>query len=106
MKKTYRSPFLALNVKRRNEPVATDNVCCDTFTTQNGSKCAQAFVVTKTLVFDIYGMNSDKKIVNNLEDNIRQRGAMYKLILDIENSEISLRVKDTIRALLSDDWKH
>ena len=40
MKKTYRSHFLALNIKRRNEPVATDTVYYDTHVIDGGSKCA------------------------------------------------------------------
>ena len=60
MKKTYRSPFPALNVKRRNEPVATDTVYCDNPEVDDDSTCAQLFIGTKTLVTDVYGMKSDK----------------------------------------------
>lgn len=60
MKNTYYSPFPALNVKRRSEPVATDAVFADTPAIDNGSKCAQVFVGTKTFVSDVYGMKSDK----------------------------------------------
>ena len=49
MKKTYRSPFPALNVKRRNGPVATDIIYYDTSAMCDSSKCAQLFVSTKTL---------------------------------------------------------
>ena len=57
----YCSPFPALNIKRRNEPVATDAVYCDTSAINDGSKCAQTFVGTETLVSDDYGMKSYKK---------------------------------------------
>ena len=45
-----------------------------------------------------------KKIVNSLEDNIRKRGAMEKLISDSSKSETSLRAKHMLRALFIDDW--
>ena len=50
-------------------------------------------------------MKTDKKFVNSLEDNIRKRGAMDKLILDSTQSEISNRVNDMLRALFIDDWQ-
>ena len=50
-------------------------------------------------------MKSNKKIVNSLEDNIRKRGAMEKLISDSAQYEISARVKDILRALFIDDWQ-
>ena len=105
MKKTYRSPFPGLNVKRRSEPVAICTVYCDTPVVDDGSTCAQLFVETKTFLTDVYGMKSDKQFVNSLEDNIRQRGAMDKLISDSAQSEISTRVKDILRDLFIDDWQ-
>jgi hypothetical protein len=48
----------------------------------NGSTCVQIFVGRHSLVTDVYGMKSDKEFINSLEDNIRTRGAMSKLISD------------------------
>ena len=70
-----------------------------------GSTCAQLFVGTKTLVTDVYGMMTDKKLVNTLEDNIRKRGAMDKIISNSVQSDIFNRVKDILRSLFIDDWK-
>ena len=50
-------------------------------------------------------MKPDKQLVNSLEDNIRQRGNVDKLISDSEKSEIILRVKDMLRDLFIDDRK-
>ena len=61
MKKTYRSPFPALNVKRGSDPVAIDTVYCDTPAIDDGFTCTQLFVGTKTLITDVYGIKSDKK---------------------------------------------
>ena len=71
MKKTYRSPFTTLNVKRRSEPVATDTIYCDAPAIDNDSKYPQVFVGTKNIASDVYSMKSDKEFVNSLEDNIR-----------------------------------
>ena len=49
IKKTYRSPFAALNVKRRSEPVETDTVYYDTPAIDDGSTCARLFVGNKLL---------------------------------------------------------
>ena len=105
MKKHFKSPFPACNVARRNEPVATDTVYSDVPAIDGGQTAAQLFVGRKTLVTDAYGMTSDKQFVNTLEDNIRKRGAMDKLISDSAQVEIGKRVKDILRALVIDDWQ-
>ena len=46
MKKTYRSPFPVLNIKRRSEPAAIDIFFYDTPAIDDGSACAQLFVGT------------------------------------------------------------
>jgi len=66
---------------------------------------AQIFVGRKTLVIDVYGMGSAAEFVNTLEDIIRKRGPMDKLISDSAKVEISRRVKEILRALMIDDWQ-
>ena len=82
MKKCYKSPFPACNDHRRSEPVATDTIYSDTPAIDSGVTAAQFFVGTESLVCDVYLMQSDKQFVNTLQDNIRKRGAMTKLISD------------------------
>ena len=53
---------------------------------------AQFFVGKDSLVSDVYPMQSFKRFVNSLEDNIRFRGAMSKLISDYTQVEISHKV--------------
>jgi hypothetical protein len=48
--KHFKSRFPALNVHRRNEPVATDTIFSETPAVDNGSTCAQIFVGTESLV--------------------------------------------------------
>jgi hypothetical protein len=105
LKKHYKSPFPALNVKRRDEPVATDTVFSDTPSIDGGETCAQIFVGTESLVTDIYGMKNEKQFVNTLEDNIRERGAMSRLLSDRAQVEISARVVSILRALHIGQWQ-
>ena len=65
---------------------------------------AQIFVGKRTLVTDVYPLKSQKQFVNTLEDNIRFRGAMTKLISDYAKVEISNKVKDILRMYHSSSW--
>ena len=65
---------------------------------------AQIFVGKRTLVTDVYPLKSQKQFVNTLEDNIRFRGAMTKLISDSAKVEISNKVKDILRMYHSSNW--
>ena len=82
LKKHYHSPNPALNVRRHQEPVATDYVYADVPAVDDGSMGAQIFVSTESEVCDKQGLKSPKQFVNSLEDNIRKRGAMDKLLSD------------------------
>ncbi|HSN66994.1 MAG TPA: hypothetical protein VLS94_10155, partial [Fusibacter sp.] len=105
MKQHFKTRFPALNVSCRNEPVAKDTVYLDVPAINDVSMCAQFFVERDSLVCDIYGMKTDKEFVNTLEDNIRKRGAMDKLVSDRAQAEISAKVKSILRALVIDDWQ-
>ena len=61
---------------------------------------AQIFVGMKPLVTDVYGMETDSQFVNTLEDVIRHRGAMTKLVSDSAQVEIINHVKDILHSLL------
>ena len=54
----------------------------------SGVKQAQVFVGRDTLVVDAYPMKSGKQFVNTLEDNIRRRGTMDKLLSDSTKTKI------------------
>jgi hypothetical protein len=98
LKEHWRSRFPACNVKRRNEPVATDTVFSDTPAVHRGVTAAQIFVGRESLVADIYGLKTDKEFVNTMEDNIQERGAMDKIISDCAKAENSNCVKQSLRA--------
>ena len=92
-----------MNVYCRGEPAATDTIYSDTPFNDYGSTCVHLFVSTKSLVSDICCMKTDKQFVNNLEDNIRARGAMSKLISDCDQSEFRNRAKSILWATFIDD---
>jgi len=104
-RKHFKSRFPALNVHRRSEPVATDTVYSDTPAVDSGVTVAQLFVGTETLVTDVYGLKTDSEFVQSLEDNIRKRGAMSKLVSDRAQVEIVGKVKDILRNLFIDAWQ-
>ena len=103
---TIQSPFPAHNVWRRNEPVASDTIYAEVPAIASGGQTmAQIFVGRKSLVIDIYGMSTEKEFVNTLEDVIRKRGAMDKLITDSACIKTSARVQEILRSLCIDDWQ-
>jgi hypothetical protein len=106
MMKTYKSPFPACNVRRRNEAVATDTIVSQVPAVDTGGiKVAQIFVGRDTLVCDVYGLRSESQFVNSLLENMRRRGAMDKLISDRAAVEISAKVLDILRYLQIDSWQ-
>jgi hypothetical protein len=54
LKKRYKSPNPALNVRPRDKPVATDTIYSDTPAIDCGITSAQLFVGTKTHTADVY----------------------------------------------------
>ena len=104
MKRHLKSRNPALNVPRRHEPVATDTIFSDTPAVDSGVKQAQVFVGRDSLVADVYPMKSGEQFVNTLEDNIRRRGAMDKLLSDSAKTEIFKKVMDILRAYHISNW--
>ena len=104
MKKHLNSRNPALNIPRRHEAVATDTLFSATPAIDSGVKQAQVFVGRDTLVADAYPMKSGKQFVNTLEDSIRRRGAMDKLLSDSAKTEISSKVMDILRVYHISNW--
>ena len=59
-----------------------DTYFSDTPAIGGGIKMAQVFVGRKTLVTDVYPMQSESQIPCTLEHNIKDRGAMETIISD------------------------
>ena len=104
-RKHFKSRFPALNIPRRNEGVATDTFYSDVPAIFGGYVSAQIFVGHKSLVTDVYGMKSDSQFVLTLEDVIRKRGAMDRLLSDRAQTLISGKVKDILRSLIIGEWQ-
>jgi hypothetical protein len=105
LKQRFKSPFPAMNVRRRSEAVATDTIFSDTPATGFGVKMAQIYVGKDTLLSDVYPMKSEKDFPGTLEDNIRTRGAMDKLVSDRAKSEIGQRCVNLLRYYFIDWWQ-
>ena len=94
-----------MNVARRNEPVATDQIYSDVASFGGGYEAAQLFIGTETRVCDVFGLRTDGDFINTLNDVIRKRGAMDKLISDRAQVEVSHKVKDVLRHLCIKGWQ-
>jgi hypothetical protein len=105
MKRTSKSPNPALNITHRNESVACDIVYANIPAIDDGSIAAVMFVGTDSQVTDVYGIKSDKKIVNNLEDDITYRGAPHKLMSDSAQVIIDSKVQDILCTLCITSWQ-
>ena len=107
VRKTYRSPFPALNVMRRPESVFTDTIFSKNTPAvySGGVTMAQIYVGRLTHFLEVYGIKSENQFVNTLLDTIRKRGAMDKLCSDSARVEVSERVLDILRAYHIDDWQ-
>ena len=89
---------------RRSEEVATDTIFSDIPAIDSGVTVVQICVGKRTLVTDVYPLKSQNQFVNTLEDNIRFRGAMTKLISDYAKVDISNKVKNILRMYHSSSW--
>ena len=105
LKKHYRSPNPALNVRRHQEPIAMDYVYADVPAVDDCSMGAQIIVGTEFEVCDAQELKCSKQFVNSLEDNVRKCGAMDKLLSDRAQTEISTRAQDILRALFISSWQ-
>ena len=81
-----------------------DTIFSDTPVIDSGVTMTQSVVGKDSLVPDVYPMHSLKQFVNTMEDTIRFRGAMSKLISDYAQVEISNKVKDILRMYHSSSW--
>jgi hypothetical protein len=86
-KKHYKSQFPTLNVSQRNEPIATDTVYSDTPAIDGGDTTSAQFVLALRKRWCV--------MLTVLDDNIREWGAMSKLVSDQVQVDISkLKYKD------------
>ena len=99
MRKHFKSRFPAFNIPRRNKAVAADTIFSDTPTIILVSSWLQFLLVS-----DVYPMHFSKQFVHSLQENIRFRGAISKLISDYAQAQISNQVKDILCMYHSCSW--
>lgn len=105
LRKTFQAPNPVLNIPRRPEDLATDEVYSDTPAIDNGATRAQLFVGCKTLVSDVLPMKTEKQFKDKLLDIIRFRGAPTRLISDSAQVEISKEIEDILRTYMTGAWQ-
>ena len=108
LRNALKAPNPALNVKRRNEPVAMDTIYGPVGhpAIANGSTHAQFFIGRKSNYRSVYPCGkSDKNVHRYVEDEIRKLGAMDVLVSDRARSQISKKLHDVLRTFRIDDWQ-
>ena len=101
----YKSQNPAINTPRRNEDVTCDLVYSDTKSLGGGYTTAAIFIGSESRVADVYPLKSEKQFINSLEDNVRERGAMNRLVSDRAQSEIGTTVTNFLRRLFIGAWQ-
>ena len=100
-----KSPNPALNVFRRNEPVATDTVYGSVPAVNDGSTAAQFFVGRKSGFCSVEPLGlSDRKFPIALMNHIRQYGAMDQLVSDNAKALISEKVEEILGTFGIKSW--
>ena len=105
LRNTYRAPNPALNIQRRQEPVATDTIYSDTPAVDCGHTYCQIFLGVRSKVLSAHGCSTDGEFVKTLLEEIRKRGAPDILISDNAKAESSEQVKDVLRQYAINDWQ-
>ena len=93
----FRFPFYVLNLPRRQEYVATDTIYANTPFIDCGHTRAQFYCGIDSQVCDVYGIKTDKQLINSFEYIIRQCRSMSRPISDEGQVETSGRVLDLLR---------
>ena len=102
----WKAPNPALNIPRRNEPVATYNVYGPAKAVSNGSTAAQFFVGRKSGFCAAEGMGTpDKRFAVTLMNHIHRYGAMDMLVSDRAKAEISHRVEEILNVFGIKDFQ-
>jgi hypothetical protein len=65
LRKCFKSPNPAVNIRRRDEPIATETIQSDVPAIDVGEKYAQLFIRMKSLVSHVHGMKSPAAIPNS-----------------------------------------
>jgi hypothetical protein len=104
LRKCFNSPNPAVNVRRRDELVATNTIQSNVPAIDGAEKYAQIFVGMKSLITDVHGMKSPAQFPGILTDEIITRGAPTKLISDSSHVETSKEVHGILHTYDISSW--
>jgi hypothetical protein len=103
--KHFKSPNPAVNIRRHDEPIATETIQSDVPVIDGGEKYAQLFIRMKSLVSHVHGMKSPAQFPGILTDKIITRGAPTKLISDNTRIETSKEVRSILCTYGISSWQ-
>ena len=96
LKRHFKSRFPALNVRRINEPVATDTFF-STVPAIGGATCAQIFVGLVSKYTRVYPMHTESEFKSSLQKFVTDVGAPTAFMSDNAQAETSKDVKTFLR---------
>lgn len=106
VRRRLKAPNPALNVSRRNEPVATDTVCGKKPAINDGSTAAQYFHGRVSQLRSAHPIGeSDKRFAQVLQDKIRKNEALDTLISDGAKAQVSAKALDFLRTFAIKNWQ-
>ena len=108
LRQQIKSANPALNVPRRNEPVAMDTIYGPKGhpAVDDGSTMAQFFIGRKSDFRTVYPCgHSDKDVHRAVADEIRKYGAMSVLVSDRARAQIGIKILDLFRTYAIDGWQ-
>ena len=84
LQRQFKSPNPALNLHRRNEADATDQIFAKVPAIDGGETSAHIFVGQDSKITDVYKSkdNSEAEFLDAFQDRVRERGVRTKLIVD------------------------
>ena len=94
-----------MNLRRRNESVATDSIFCDVSAIEDVATCARFFTCLQSKFCEVYDMKTDGQFVYTLMDSIKKSSTMDTLVSDRAQAEILNKVKDVLWHLCIDSFQ-
>ena len=111
MRRHFKTRFPAANISRLNEDVATDTLFSETpahddgIPGHGGCEMMQIYTGTTSRLTEGFPMASETDIPDTLNDMIRKRGAMNRLISDNAKAATSKAIKEILNWYKIRDWQ-
>ena len=95
----------ATYIARRIEAVLGDIIYSDTPAVDGGKTASTIFFGLESHVTTAHGIKSDSQFVDTLQDEVRRRGAMDKLITDRGSVCVCDKTVSFLRAIFTNSWQ-